>query len=161
MKNTSDATIKNLRFWRLHNIDIINTLQWQVAYLCRCKQVYRCILTSIILHMSHVTRRLGTSAVSRQNFSHVSCPALSVFWLIPFHCLKLVRRHSLASLASPCKPPRRDSTYDGMHTLFCRSLTSVYDESKKKTCKLLTNKVQKSQHWMCRWFSQTQTIKND
>ena len=35
------------------------------------------------------------------------------------------------------------------------TLTSLYDENSK----LLTTKVHRSQHWMCHWFSQTQTIK--
>jgi len=44
-------------------------------------------------------------------------------------------------------------------TSFCRTFTvrwPHYDEN--KPCKLLTTKVHKSQHWMCRWFSKTQTI---
>jgi len=39
-----------------------------------------------------------------------------------------------------------------------RTLTSLYDENKLCISYLQRN-FHKSQHWMCHWFSKTQTIK--
>jgi len=48
-------------------------------------------------------------------------------------------------------------TYVGTRTLFCRTLSSLYDEN--ILCKLLRTKVHKSQHRICHSFSKMQTIK--